>query len=156
MATPTCSTILPFIPTRTKNNNQTDNNYYYIRAREDTESGVQMVAEMYMDALGRPMPRYVEHEVLGLMEGGIAADMICAVLAYTMAAPRPSWVYARTVIERQAAMGARTAADFNGNVASWRTARAQPKAKPLQYEQREYGPEYDEIPPEQLEAMRHG
>lgn len=166
MATTAYSTILPFTPIRENNNHSDNNNYYYIRAREDITNGVEQVAEMYQDALGRRIPAFVVQEVLTLLSSGIQADMICAVLAYTAAAPRPSWIYARTVIEKQAAMGARTAADFNGNCSSWRAARARPKAEPLQhgqrrvieqaYGQRQYGTEYDEMDEEQLEAMRHG
>ena len=136
------------LPDKEKNDHTVYNNYYYIRAREETKNGVQMAAEMYLDVLGRPMPRFVEQEVLGLLDAGIQPDMICAVLAYTGGAPRPSWVYARTVIEKQAAMGARTAEDFNGNVAKWRSSRQAGGKRVLQqrYEQRTYGPEMDGIP----------
>ena len=137
------------------------NNYYYTRAREDTT--LDVIAEMYLDTLGRPMPRYIQQEAEQLLASGIQADMICAVLAYTAAAPRPSWAYAKAVIEKQAAMGARTAADFHGNVSSWRQARATPKPAPEQpkkrvleqtYSQRQYGPEYDEIPEDQLKELK--
>ena len=101
-----------------------DNNYYYtrVRARGNTNLGMEMVIEMYQDTLGRPMPRYTQMEVQQLMESGVQPDMVCAVLAYTAGAPRPSWAYARAVLDKQVAMGARTAADFQGNVSSWRAA----------------------------------
>lgn len=142
-----------------------DNNYYYtrVRAREETNLGLEMVGEMYLDTLGRPMPAYIQHEVLQLIDSGIQPDMVCAVLAYTAGAPRPSWAYARAVLDKQIAMGARTAADFQGNVSSWRDARAAAKVPPLQarkrtveqqYDQRHYDPkEYDDIPADQLEEM---
>ena len=115
---------------------------------------------MYYDTLGREMPRYIAHEVQGMIDAGIEPDMICAVLAYTTGAPRPSWAYARTVIEKQFLQGAKTAAQFHENIGKWRVSRA---AKPntyvrpvqeQQYSQRVYDPdELDEIPEEQLAEM---
>ena len=143
-----------------KNNNQANNNYYYTRAREDINLGVQMVAEMYYDTLGREMPRYIGHEVQGMIDAGIQPDMICAVLAYTAGAPRPSWAYARVVLEKQAQMGAKTAEQFHENIGKWRDSRSrQPctNARPVQehrYSQRPADPADDDIPPEQLEAMQ--
>lgn len=148
-----------------ENNNRDYNNNYYIRARENTENGVYLseIGEMYHDVLGRPLPRFVANEVQAMLDGGIQADMICAVLAYTGGAPRPSWAYARAVIQKQAAMGARTAADFNGNVAQWREKKAAPPAPfgggkrvvEQQYAQRRYDPaELDAIPEELLSMMR--
>lgn len=162
MAIAACSTPTSnVIPYPDNKNSNTDNNYYYTHAhaRELAE-----VAEMYQDTMGRPLPRYTATEVLELIQSGIQADMICAVLAYTAGAPRPSWAYARAVIERQAAQGARTAADFRGNVSSWRQQRAAapgaaapgaaaPAKRVIeqQYEQRTYSPEqYAEIPEELL------
>ena len=136
------------------------NNYYYTRAREDTKMVVQEISEMYLDTLARPMPRYVCQEVEQLMEAGIHPDMICAVLAYTAGAPRPSWGYARAVLEKQAAMGARTAADFHGNVSKWRQSRSTPREQPKrtiqqQYNQRTYDPaEFDGIPDDLMEELR--
>lgn len=147
----------PF-PEKEKDKQAEYNNYYYIRAREHTEKGVNVVeiAEMYQDVMGRPMPRFVEHEVLAMLDAGIQADMICAVLAYTGGAPRPSWVYARTVLEKQAAMGARTAAEFHGNVSKWRSSRAAggKRVQEQQYQQRPADPQLDDVPEDQLAEMR--
>lgn len=155
-----CNTTNVYSFPEKKNNKHADNNnYYYIRAREDISLDVQMVAEMYLDTLGRPMPRFVLKQVLELFDAGIQPDMVCAVLAYTAGAPRPSWAYARAVIERQAAGGARTAEDFYGNVSSWRQKRAQAPGEPRrirdqQYEQRQYDrEELDGIPEDQLAEM---
>ena len=156
---PSRATYLYSLPGRENNNQSQYNNYYYIRAREHTENDVNVVeiAEMYQDVLGRPMPRFVEREVLTMLDSGIQADMICAVLAYTGGAPRPSWVYARTVLEKQAAMGAHTAADFHGNVCRWRSNHAAEGGKRVieqQYQQRPVDPRIDDIPEELLEEMR--
>lgn len=142
-----------------KNNQQSNNNYYYTRAREDISLGVQMVSEMYFDTLGREMPRFVGQEVQSMIDAGIEPDMICAVLAYTTGAPRPSWAYARAVIEKQAQMGAKTAAQFHENIGKWRDTRSRQtstNARPVQeqrYSQRPADPTLDDIPPEQLAEM---
>lgn len=143
-----------------KNNNQAyNNNYYYTHAREDISLDVQMVGEMYLDTLGRQMPRYIAMDVQGMIDAGIGADMICAVLAYTTGAPRPSWAYARAVIEKQAAMGAKTAEQFHENVGKWRDSRSRQMStnvRPVQehrYQQRPFDPSLDDVPEEQLAAM---
>lgn len=121
--------IVPFpctpIPEEIENHNQ-NNNYYYIRvrAREQIPPEMAEICEMYQDVFDRPMARYYQKQALEYLASGIQADMICAVIAYTGGAPRPSWAYASAVIERQAAQGARTAADFRGNVSSWRSTRS--------------------------------
>ena len=80
-------------------------------------------------------------------------------LAYTGGAPRPSWAYAKAVIERQIAQGAKTAEDFHGNCTSWRQKRAV-GAAPVKtvveqrYSQRSYDPSIDEYDPELLEEAR--
>lgn len=150
--------VYPF-PEKKKNNQAYNNNYYYTRAREDISLGVQMVAEMYFDTLGREMPRFVGQEVQGMIDAGIEPDMICAVLAYTTGAPRPSWAYARAVIEKQAMQGAKTADQFHENVGKWRDSRSRQtstNARPVQeqrYSQRPADPSMDEIPPDQLAEM---
>lgn len=153
---PSRATYSSFLPDKEKNDHTVYNNYYYIRAREHIENDVNLVeiAEMYHDVMGRPMPRFVEHEVMAMLQTGIQPDMVCAVLAYTGGAPRPSWVYARTVIEKQAGMGARTAADFHGNVGRWRSSRAASGGKRVieqQYEQRQCSADDDGIPADLLE-----
>lgn len=162
--------VVPFARTRVNTPSSTPNsdctqqseynNYYYTHAREDITMDVQEISEMYLDTLGRPMPRFVLNQVQQLITAGIQPDMICAVLAYTAGAPRPSWSYAYTVIQRQAAMGAKTAADFHGNVNQWRQDRAAPKqySQPKRvieqrYEQRTYDSSYNDIPADQLEEM---
>lgn len=161
------ATYLNALPDNVKAQGCEYNYYYYIRAREHIENDVQEIADMYLDIMGRPMPRFVLREVQEYMQNGIGADMISAVLAYTGGAPRPSWAYARAVIDKQAAMGARTAAEFNGNVSRWRASKVAPnpssaspapKAKRVieqQYEQRHYDPEeLNAIPEDLLAEMR--
>lgn len=150
--------VYPF-PDKKNTKQANNNNYYYTRAREDTSLDVQAVAEMYFDTLGREMPRYVGQEVQALIDAGIDAGMICAILAYTAGAPRPSWAYARAVIDKQAQMGAKTAEQFHENVGKWRDSRARQmctNARTVQeqrYQQRPYDASDDDIPADQLAEM---
>lgn len=101
-----------------KHNNNYNNNYNNNNTRArvknaiDTEMQSQSqkirhgdFAQTYEDSIGRPMPRLVEREIAEMMEHGVDSGLICAVLEYTAAAPRPSWAYARTVILRNYAKG---------------------------------------------------
>lgn len=156
MATTACSiTNYNILPYPERNKTVADNNYYYIRAREEMNE----ISEMYFDVLGRPLPRYTANEIAGMLEAGIDAGLICAVLAYTGGAPRPSWAYAKAVIERQIAQGAKTAEDFHGNCTSWRQKRAvgAAPAKTVveqRFSQRPYDKSMDEFDPELLEEAR--
>lgn len=83
----------------------------------------------------------------------VEPSLICAALEYTaQCAPRPTWAYANATISRQAAMGSRTAEDFNAACAAYRqehTAGYRPqfyKAQPKQqFSQREYNPREIEL-----------
>lgn len=161
----------PVTPTRLENNRNGDNNNYYYtrtRAREGTQDGdMAMLAEVYQDVLGRPMPRFVANELAERMQAGAQPDMLAAILEYTGGAPRPSWAYARAVIDRQLAMGTRTAAAFRHGVEQYRAARCAQTDQPGQpgrygprrvqeqlYSQRPYDPaEDDTLSPEQLAEL---
>lgn len=167
----TCATTYPVTPSRLENNNNGDNNNYYYtrtRAREGAYDGeLAMLAEVYQDVLGRPMPRFVASELAERMQAGAQPDMLAAILQYTGGAPRPSWAYARAVIDRQMAMGTRTAAAFKRGVEQYRAARCTETAQPgqpgqyglkrvqeQQYSQRPYDPAEDDLlSPEQLAEL---
>lgn len=144
------------------------------RAREGAREGaapktaLTMLAAAYEDAFSRHMPRAVAIEMLRMMQHGAAPELIVAVLDYSTGAPRPSWAYARAVLQRQMAMGTRTAADFaqkeqqraadrrrreeeNPGWQSW----GRPKRVIEQmYDQRRYDPgEFEGLSPEQLEEL---
>ena len=84
--------------------------------------------------------------MLSMVEQGAALDLIAAVIEYSASAPRPSWVYARTVLRRQMDIGTRTAAEFVTACSEYRRKAAERAAGPRRvaeqcYSQREYGPE---------------
>ena len=91
------------------NNNNNYNNYIRARAREER---LQKVEEAYYDVFARPMPRFVQREALAMLDRGIEADMLVAVLEYTACAPRPSWAYARAVIIRNEERGIKRGFEF--------------------------------------------
>lgn len=131
----------------------------YARAREALPDQLQEIAEIFADVFSRPLSPWYRQQVEGYLSSGVQPDMICAVIAYTAGAPRPSWAYASAVLDRQIAQGARTAADFQGNVSSWRNSRS--AAAPVkrvveqQYGQREYKPgQFDDIPEDLLADLR--
>lgn len=90
-------------------NDHDNNNNNHVRARA---YAWEKVKDAYQDVLGRPMPRFVEREITGLLHAGVELDMVLAVIEYTACAPRPSWAYARTVLIRNEERGIRTASDF--------------------------------------------
>ncbi|MBQ2930283.1 MAG: DnaD domain protein [Clostridia bacterium] len=58
------------------------------------------------------MPKFVEREIMAMINGGIEPNMVVCVLEYTACAPRPSWAYARTVLIRNEEKGITTASGF--------------------------------------------
>lgn len=115
-----------------------DYNYYY----------KAQIEEAYTAIYGRKMPPVIRSQIRSLMAQGAMPDLIAAVIEYSAAAPRPSWAYARTVLERQLSMGTRTAEQFEAACDRYRRKAAEKAASwrkilPEQnYSQREYGPEY--------------
>lgn len=96
------------------NNN---NNIACARAREEETRHNHEIkygdfSQAYSDALSRPMPKFVEREINGMIEKGIASSLILAVIEYTAAAPQPSWAYARAVILRNWQRGINSDEDF--------------------------------------------
>lgn len=115
-----------------------DYNYYY----------KAQIEEAYTAIYGRKMPPVIRSQIRSLMAQGAMPDLIAAVIEYSAAAPRPSWAYARAVLERQLSMGTRTAEQFEAACDRYRRKAAEKAASwrkilPEQnYSQREYGPEY--------------
>lgn len=113
MAT-TASSVTNVSPFPMLNNNQHEQNNYNNNNNNNHACARAWgaVHDAYEDVMGRPMPRFVQTEVEGMLRHGVALDMIKAVIEYTACAPRPSWAYARTVIIRNEERGITTAADF--------------------------------------------
>jgi len=147
------------------NNRQIYINNIYIRARarEETE---QLVSSCYASQLGYWPTAAIMEQLRTMMNGGADASLLCAVLEYTaQSAPRPSWAYARTVLQKQIAAGVKDADGFNQACSAYRAARSaaapaytpgyyKPQVQEQRYEQRHYDPaEYDDIPEDQLAQM---
>lgn len=94
-----------------------NNNYYNNNTRARAREKIIAIHEAYEDVLGRPMPKFVEREIMGMIADGIEPDMVRAVLEYTACAPRPSWAYARTVLIRNDEKGIKTASAFYTSLA---------------------------------------
>lgn len=79
-----------------------------------------IVLECYRSMLGYPAAPSVRLQMAKQLE--IAEpSLLCAALEYTAEhAPRPTWAYAKAVIDRQIIMGSRTASDFNKACAAFR------------------------------------
>ena len=126
----------------------------------------------YFATYGRAIAPVVRTQMQAMMEQGAAPDLLAAVIEYSAAAPRPSWAYARTVIQRQMQQGTRTAAEFTAACAAYRQKAAQ-RARPdcwnaeqgyyssrpkrvieQQYPQREYSPEDGGMSAEDIAAAR--
>lgn len=128
-----------------------DYNYYY----------KAQIEEAYTAIYGRKMPPVIRSQIRSLMAQGAMPDLIAAVIEYSAAAPRPSWAYARTVLERQLSMGTRTAEQFEAACDRYRRKAAEKAASwrkilPEQnYSQREYDPaKVDGPSPEEIAAAR--
>lgn len=105
------------------------------------------VLECYKSMLGYQATPAILMQLLKHLET-VEPSLICAALEYTaQCAPRPSWAYANATITRQAAMGSRTAEDFNAACAAYREQHSKGyrprfyKAIAQPYSQRDYIPE---------------
>lgn len=155
-------------------------NIYNTRARAREGDGTtanDIVEACYYTQLGYSPTPAIKGQIAQMMADGADHSLICAVLEYTAkTAPRPTWAYARSVIERQMVAGSRTADDFCQSVERY-LAEKQKKARARvdcyrdgeyfssrtqwgkrvieqQYGQREYDPKaYDGLSPEQLAEM---
>jgi len=59
--------------------------------------------EMYRDAIGREMPRFIETDLLSrLISGAVSAIDVQYAFEETAAAPRPSWRYTCAILTRLA------------------------------------------------------
>lgn len=99
------------------NHDYNNNNIACARAREEEARRNHEIkygdfSQAYSDALSRPMPKFVEREIDGMIEKGIDSGLILAVIEYTAAAPQPSWAYARAVILRNWQRGINSEEDF--------------------------------------------
>lgn len=109
--TASCVTNVSPFPMLNNDQHQQNNNNYNNNNHARAHAWASML-EAYEDVMARPMPRFVQNEVEGMIKHGVGLDMIKAVIEYTACAPRPSWAYARTVIIRNEERGIRTATDF--------------------------------------------
>lgn len=108
-----------------------------------------IILDCYKSMLGHQASGNIQMQLLKHLES-VEPSLICAALEYTaQCAPRPSWAYANATITRQAAMGSRTAEDFNNACAAFRAQQKntyrpgfyQHSGKPVlaqQYSQRDY------------------
>lgn len=108
-----------------------------------------IVLDCYKSMLGYMATGNIQLQLLKHLET-VEPSLICAALEYTaQCAPRPSWAYANATITRQAAMGSRTAEDFNNACAAFRAQQKNTyrpgfyrhSGKPVlaqQYSQRDY------------------
>lgn len=76
------------------------------------EFGMQWLASYYRHCFERRMPPAAECEVSDLLQAGVERELIEAAIDEAMAAPRPSWAYARAVLARCCRQGIKTLADF--------------------------------------------
>lgn len=160
-------------------NNYYNNNYPVdgISPKQDNNARAQdpgwlAIEGAYFATYGRAIAPVVRTQMQAMLEQGAAPDLIAAVIEYSAAAPRPSWAYARTVIQRQMQQGTRTAAEFTAACAAYRQKAAQ-RARPdcwnaeqgyyssrpkrvieQQYPQREYSPEDGGMSAEDIAAAR--
>lgn len=76
------------------------------------EFSMQWLASYYRHCFERRMPPSAEFEVSELLRSGVEQELIEAAIDEAMAAPRPSWAYARAVLARCCRQGIKTLADF--------------------------------------------
>lgn len=108
-----------------------------------TEEALELIAEAYMDSVGRRMPGIAREECMGFMDARMAPAVILLALDETAAAPRPSWAYCRAILNACAREGVRTAEDYRARNARWSGRRATYNPA-TDYSQREYKPEDQE------------
>lgn len=76
------------------------------------EMDMRWLASYYRDSFERRIPSSVEIEVSELLRAGMERELIEAAIDEAMAAPRPSWAYARAVLARCWREGIRTVEAF--------------------------------------------
>ena len=116
-----------------------------------TEEALELIAEAYMDSVGRRMPGIAREECMGFMDARMAPAVILLALDETAAAPRPSWAYCRAILSACAREGIRTAEDYRARNARWSGRRAESGRgnsynPATDYSQREYKKEdYEKV-----------
>lgn len=122
--------ILPF-PQGVNTPTGTEDGYYYYnnKPKHDYETSLKEVEKAYHDCFCGTMPQPIRNQVLGWIHGGVQADLITAILEYTVCtAPRPSWAYAAAVMRAQLLRGYTVAEQFTSDCrehqAERRAARA--------------------------------
>ncbi len=148
------------------------------RVEENPDQETEIIKTAFYMALGYWPTPIIMQQVSAFLQSGIDAGLIAAVLRYTGEhAPRPTWAYARSVIDRKCRDGITTAAAFESSVAAWYAQRQMPvspspaaqgrgnriparRTKTVieqQYDQRDYDPAVvDGLTPDEIaEAMRY-
>lgn len=86
------------VPVRSTSSTSTSGNY----AQEMLLRKVEDLSAQYHDCLGIPMPRYIKDSLIAALERG--ENSIGTYMTYALReasrAPRPSWAYARAIIQR--------------------------------------------------------
>lgn len=108
----TAPNVVPFEKSYNETETHYNNNYNNNNTRARACDKIIEIHEAYEDVMGRQMPKFVEREIMAMINGGIEPDMVISVLEYTACAPRPSWAYARTVLIRNEEKGITTASSF--------------------------------------------
>lgn len=91
------------------------------RTRE--EQDLAAVARHYEACLGVRCPPPAMRQLAMYLHDGIEAAMLMQALEDASEAPRPSWAYARAIIEACIREGVTTIEDYYGRQISWRMGR---------------------------------
>lgn len=108
-------------------------------AREDElAEAMDMLEDAYADTFDRRPPRLVADEMEVYLAEGMEPVVIMWALDAAAAAPRPSWAYARAILNACAREGVKTAEDWQNRQNRWANRRKTRTRDALNYPQRTY------------------
>ena len=88
-----------------------------------TRARAKKVESYYRECFGLPCPPRAQREITWWIRDGVDPDMICEAMDEATMAPRPSWLYARAIVERCRAEGVRTIDAYYERQAAWQYGR---------------------------------
>lgn len=107
-------------------------------SRDTKSEALELIAEAYLDSIGRRMPSVAVEECMGMIDAGMLPATIMLALDETAGAPRPSWAYCRAILAGCLRDGALTPEGYKARNDRWRGRRKAAATPATDYSQRQY------------------
>lgn len=113
-------TLLPHTPITQENRENTSSQ---LLSSTTTRARANMVENYYQECFGFRCPPRAEREIITWIRDGVDAEMIMEAMDEATMAPRPSWLYARAIVNRCIAEGVKTIGDYYDRSIKWQYRR---------------------------------